>query len=278
MDRMGRYLPVMVLVGAALLVFGWNGASVAASGSPVRAWGGTHIRSLDAPAASGSADASAPALPRFQDRTLSNERTTTRWANAAYRGNIFSLPDTHSRHVGRLRWDTEDGFPEVYLLLRSHLDVQGREWVKLRVPGRPNGLIGWVRRQALDSFHVTHKRIVIDRRRLTMTVYANGHRRWSAPVGIGKRSTPTPAGNFWIRERFKVTDRRSPYAPYALGTSAYSSLSEWPGGGVVGIHGDWNQPRLIPGRPSHGCIRLHRPDATWLAHHAGPGTPLLIKR
>jgi hypothetical protein len=28
-----------------------------------------------------------------------------------------------------------------------------------------------------------------------------------------------------------------------------------PGGGVIGIHGT-NQPYLIPGWPSHGCIRV----------------------
>lgn len=35
----------------------------------------------------------------------------------------------------------------------------------------------------------------------------------------------------------------------------YSTLTDWPGGGVVGIHGT-DQPKLIPGRVSHGCVRL----------------------
>lgn len=270
---------MLVLAGAALSVLGAGGASAASSAGPIKSWESTQVRSLDAPARSSRpAGARAAAIPPAGPRRLSNERTTTRWANIAYRARIFSLPDKRSRRVGRLRWDTEDGFPEVYVLLRSYRDAAGQEWIELRVPTRPNGLIGWVRRQALGSFHLTHKRLVVDRRRLRMTFYYNGRRRWSAPVGIGKASTPTPPGRFWIRERFKIYDRRSPYAPYALGTSAYSRLSEWPGGGVVGIHGDWNKPRLIPGRPSHGCIRLHAPDVTWLAHHVGLGTPLLIKR
>ena len=49
------------------------------------------------------------------------------------------------------------------------------------------------------------------------------------------------------------------YGPWAFGTSAYSVLSDWPGGGVIGIHGT-NQPHLIPGRPSHGCVRVEIGD------------------
>jgi hypothetical protein len=178
--------------------------------------------------------------------------------------------------MGVLRWYTEDGFPEVYLLLRSHWDDQGVEWVQLRIPGRPNGRTGWVRRDALGPLHKSRSLLVIDRPRLHITLYRRGRRIWRAPVGIGKPSTPTPAGHFWVRERFKVLDPSSPYAPYALGTADYSTLTEWPGGGVVGIHGDWNQPWLIPGQPSHGCVRLHREDVAWLAHHIATGTPLRI--
>ena len=95
-------------------------------------------------------------------------------------------------------------------------------------------------------------------------------------MGIGAPISPTPPGHFWIRERFKVSDPSSPYAPYAFGTSDYSTLTDWPGGGVVGIHGDWQQPWLIPGRPSHGCIRLRDSDDAWLAHHVATGTPLRV--
>ena len=63
------------------------------------------------------------------------------------------------------------------------------------------------------------------------------------------------------------------YGPYAVGTSAYSALSDWPGGGVVGIHGT-DQPWLIPGRPSHGCIRMRNRDITFLVYRLPLGTPL----
>lgn len=207
---------------------------------------------------------------------LSNERTSTRSAKVVYVGVIRKKPSKTAHVIGRLRQVTEDGYPEVYLLLRSYTDMSGTEWTQIRVPGRPNGRVGWVARENLGAFHHTRWQIVVNRKTLRMTVFWNGKQRWRRPVGVGTPHTPTPAGRFWIREKIKVRDHASPYWPYALGTADYSTLSEWPGGGVVGIHGDWNLPQLIPGRPSHGCIRMHDADVGWLARHVPVGTPLRV--
>ena len=142
----------------------------------------------------------APAAPRG-DQRLSNERTLTRWANVADAATIHARPDPASRRVSRLRWRTEDGFPEVYLLLRRHWDGQGREWIQLRIPMRPNGRVGWVPANALGPLHSSRSLLVIDRGRLRISLYRDGRRVWSAPVGIGSPGTPTPSGHFWIRER-----------------------------------------------------------------------------
>ncbi|HSO99135.1 MAG TPA: L,D-transpeptidase [Solirubrobacteraceae bacterium] len=131
-----------------------------------------------------------------------------------------------------------------------------------------------MRRQDLDTFHLTHAQIVVNCTRLRMYLSEYGRVVWSAPVAVGKPSTPTASGHFWIRERFKIDDPRSGYWPYAFGTSDYSTLSDWPGGGVVGIHGPYHQPQGIPGRISHGCMRLRTADDAWLAHHIGLGTPI----
>jgi hypothetical protein len=209
---------------------------------------------------------------------LSNERTSTLSARVVYAGIIRKSPAKDSKAIGRLRQLTEDGYPEVYLALRAYTDMEGVEWTKIRIPGRPNGRVGWVRRDLLGTFKHTRWQIVVNRKTLRMTVLWNGKKRWRRPVGIGTPGTPTPAGRFWIREKIRVRDKASPYWPYALGTADYSTLSEWPGGGVVGIHGDWNQPALIPGRPSHGCIRMHDRDVAWLARHVPVGTPLRVLR
>jgi L,D-transpeptidase catalytic domain len=175
-----------------------------------------------------------------------------------------------------LHWDTEDGVPEVYLLLRAHWDAAGREWVRLRIPMRPNGSTGWVRRRDLGAVHLTHALITVDRARLRLFLSEHGRRVWSAPVAVGKASTPTPPGHFWIREKFRIENPSSGYGPYAMGTSDYSTLTDWPRGGVVGIHGPFHQPWEIPGRVSHGCVRLRVADDAWLGRHVALGTPVHI--
>ncbi|HEY8763118.1 MAG TPA: L,D-transpeptidase, partial [Solirubrobacteraceae bacterium] len=76
--------------------------------------------------------------------------------------------------------------------------------------------------------------------------------------------------------KFKTPDPGGLYGPVAFGSSDYSVLSDWPGGGVIGIHGT-NEPFLIPGRPSHGCIRVQNPAVAQLWRLMPIGTPLLIR-
>jgi lipoprotein-anchoring transpeptidase ErfK/SrfK len=207
---------------------------------------------------------------------LSNERTFTRWAYTNQIVWIRTQPSVGAKRIVRTNWYTPDGFPELYLALKESYDAQGHPWVRIRIPGRPNGRVGWVPRRALGTFHLTHELVVVNREKTRMFLFVKGRRVWSAPVGVGKRSTPTPAGHFWIRERFRVTTRNSGYYPFAFGTTDYSTLSNWPGGGVVGIHGPYYDPSGIPGHISHGCIRLEVKADAYLAHHVTLGVPVHV--
>jgi L,D-transpeptidase catalytic domain len=207
---------------------------------------------------------------------LSNERTHTRWAHAFERALARRRPSRDARAITRLHYDTEDGYPEVYLVLERYTDPNGKRWLKVRLPMRPNGRSGWVPRRALGKLHTVRTFLKIDRQRLRATLYRDGKRVWRAPVGVGKPGTETPGGNFWIRERLHVPSRGSLYGPLAFGTAAYSKLSEWPGGGVVGIHGT-NEPGLIPGRPSHGCVRVRNRAILRLGKLMPIGTPVRIR-
>lgn len=204
---------------------------------------------------------------------LSDEKLITRWSHAQSTAKIRQFPRRSGRTVARLRFETEDRLPEVYLALRARQDSAGRHWVQIRIPKRPNGRKGWVEHDMISSFNVVRTQLVVDRRKLRATLYKQGKKIWSARVGIGKRGTPTPRGQFWIRERLRGLG--GTYGPWAFGTSAYSNLSDWPGGGVVGIHGT-NQPGLIPGRPSHGCIRVRNDKIRQLARRMPIGTPVRI--
>ena len=229
--------------------------------------------------AAGRAETQAPAPtpaggPHY--RKLSDERTLSRWAYPNERARIRRSPSMRSKPLARMRWETEDGYPELYLALRSTKDADGREWVMIRVPMRPNGTVGWVPRLSLDKFHAVSTFLLVDRKRLRATLYRAGHRVFSAPVGVGKSGTPTPSGNFWIRERIRNLGGGGTYGPLAFGTADYSVLSDWPGGGVIGIHGT-NEPGLVPGRPSHGCIRMRNGDIVRLGRLMPVGTPLRIR-
>jgi hypothetical protein len=204
---------------------------------------------------------------------LSDEQTITRVATPHVQGAIRSRPKLGAHSVGRLHYLTEDGAMETYLALRSKVDSKQRAWIQIRLPGRPNGRTGWVRDTELNEFQVVQTALRINRTTLKATLYKRGKKIWSSPVGVGAPSTPTPAGHFWVRELLKGDG--GVYGPWAFGTSAYSRLSEWPGGGVIGIHGT-NEPQLIPGRPSHGCIRMPNAKILRLVKLMPIGTPVRI--
>ena len=224
----------------------------------------------------GAQQATDAATPKT--RVLSNERTgmLSYWTTPNDRGAIRRAPSTGAQRIARLRLETENRQPDVYLALKLHTDANRREWVQVRIPGRPNGRTGWVARDSLGPLHRNDRLLVIDRRRLRATLFKAGKRIWRAPIGVGKRSTPTPRGRYYIRERLKSFRGGTIYGPVAFGTSAYSRLSEWPRGGVIGIHGT-NEPGLIPGRPSNGCIRVRNRTILRLWRLARIGTPIHIR-
>ncbi len=218
----------------------------------------------------------APLRPAALTRErLSDERTFTRHANAVARGAVRARPSSRSASIARLRYQTEDGPLETYLALDRYVDTAHRAWIRVRLPGKPNGRTGWVRREDLGPLVTVRTLLRIDRGALQATLMERGRAVWSAPIAIGAPGTPTPAGHFWIRTRLEALDGDAAYGPWAFGTSAYSPLSDWPGGGVVGIHGT-DQPGLIPGRPSHGCIRVTNDKIRRLVKLMPIGTPVHV--
>ncbi len=210
---------------------------------------------------------------------LSNQRTVSRWAYPQSAAVVRAAPSTRARPVGKLRFLTPDGLgqAQIYMALRrERVPRTGVSWTEVSVPGRPNGVAGWVQTRMLGPMNLVYGELVVDRQTLRATLYNREHQAiWSAPVGLGRPSLPTPAGHFYVLEKLQAVGGPF-YGPYALATSAYApSLSEWPGGGVVGIHGT-DQPQLVPGYPSHGCVRLRNADITTLWHLIKIGTPIDI--
>jgi hypothetical protein len=205
--------------------------------------------------------------------TLSDELKITRWAHPAEVAPIYESPSIISRTVAKLRMETEDKYPEVYLVLKAEVDENGEPWLFLRIPGKPNGRTGWVFADVMNPLNVVRTQLTISRRSKRAILRNNGRVVWQAPVGVGKASTPTPTGDFWIREL--LPGGGGAYGPWAFGTSAYSSIADWHGAPVVGIHGT-NHPELVPGTPSHGCVRVRNNKINQLKRLMKIGTPVKI--
>lgn len=218
-----------------------------------------------------AADLAHPGLPG----RLSDERTITRWATALTPSPIRKSPAASAHAVARLRYYTEDRLPEIYVGLEQKQGADGKTWVRVRVPRRPNGTTGWVPRTALNDWHVATTFLAVDRKARSATLYRGDRKLWHSRVGVGKSGTPTPKGRFYVRERIPNLAGSPVYGPIAFGTSAYSRLSDWPGGGVIGIHGT-DEPRLIPGAVSHGCVRVPNRAIRRLARLLTVGTPVRI--
>jgi len=204
-----------------------------------------------------------------------------RWAHPEYRAGVYRSPSPWSKRISRLHWYTEDGFLEVYRISSSvRRGRDGKSWIQIQVPRRPRALRGWVRREAVGLIKVSPYQLHVSRSshiaRLYKKKYGRWFRVWKAKIAVGKPLTPTPRGIFWVRERIRNFHSSGLYGPWSFGTSAYSVLSDWPGGGVVGLHGT-NQPWLLGGSVSHGCIRLSNASARSLARRLGVGTPVVIR-
>ena len=98
----------------------------------------------------------------------------------------------------------------------------------------------------------------------------------------GGRALSRSARGAWRRRSGSSTSSRAScrarypiLGAFAFETSGYSKLSDWPGGGVVGVHGT-NTPWLIGQAVSHGCVRLRNSDILALRKLVRVGTPVKI--
>jgi hypothetical protein len=209
-------------------------------------------------------------------RLLSASPAEALWAPVRRATAVRREPAATAPPVGHLSTRTPEDTTNIVSVLGRKEDAGGRLWVHIRLPVLPNGTTGWIPREALGGYGVARTHLVVDLRRLTATLFRDRRPIFHAPVGVGKPASPTPKGEFYIRDQ--LTSYASPfYGPLAFGTSARSStLTDWPAGGFIGIHGT-NEPQLLPGRVSHGCIRLRNPDILRLARLMPVGTPLTIR-
>jgi lipoprotein-anchoring transpeptidase ErfK/SrfK len=156
--------------------------------------------------------------------------------------------------------------------------LAGVQMVRVMLPGRPNGLKGWIARQATVAT-TTSWHLVVKTRSRRVLVYRYGRRVRTLRAIVGKPSTPTPHGRFFVEESIRMLPG-SAGAPFALALSARSNvLREFDGGpGQIAIHGVGNLGGTPGTAVSHGCVRLANRNIRWLAARIFPGVPVDITR
>jgi hypothetical protein len=244
----------------------------------IRGKAATSERAARAPIADAFAGLPRPPRPAFtvgRPALLDRRESRARFAPVLRRVDARTEPNAEAPPVATVTERTEEGTTNILLVL-SEARRQGAAWVHVRLPVLPNNRTGWVPRSALGGYRFVDTHLTVDLNRFTVTLLRDGRPVFRASVGIGRSAWPTPKGDFYIRNR--LSGFGDPfYGPIAFGTSARSAvLTDWPGGGFVGIHGT-NEPELIPGRISHGCIRLRNDDIVRLARLMPVGTPLTIR-
>jgi lipoprotein-anchoring transpeptidase ErfK/SrfK len=160
-------------------------------------------------------------------------------------------------------------------VLKHHIS-HGERWLEVRLPGRPNNRVGWIK-QRLTRQSATAWQLVVDlsERRLTVLSHGSAVKVFSAVVGSPQ--TPTPRGHFFIEESI-LLPAQEVGAPYALALSARSYvLQEFAGGpGQIAVHGVAHVGGTMGTAASHGCVRLTTKAIVWLGERMGPGVPVTI--
>jgi lipoprotein-anchoring transpeptidase ErfK/SrfK len=152
------------------------------------------------------------------------------------------------------------------------------DWLKVRLPSRPNGQEAWVRTTDV-TLTETPYRIVINLGARRLHLLRLGHEILDAPAGVGTATDPTPTGEYFVALFEKAPS--AGYGPFVMVTSDHSNtITDWEqsGDAVIAIHGPLGASAEIGTHGaaiSHGCVRLQNTDLAQL-RPVPAGTPITI--
>jgi len=150
-----------------------------------------------------------------------------------------------------------------------------QDWLRVSVPVRPNGTVGWVR--GGDVSTATYRaRIIVDLYRGRLEAWEDGALVAQGAIASGAEETPTPPGGVFVTEIQEHTHPATGDTTWLIGTSAYSKALD------PTAEGDPAVAILAVGDASHlsqaislGCIRIH-PDVLERLALLPLGTPVQI--
>ena len=208
-------------------------------------------------------------------QALSHPGFASTWAYLETPTNAYASPSRHARVLGYLGLTTQDGASEL-LFEQQRVLIHGAWWVQVRLPLRPAGQIGWVPEHTLGAPQTVHTYLVVSTERTTLTLYKNGKVIFLTRAGTGKPSTPTPHGQFYIRDRLDGFPAGSEYGHRVRRLGAVQRRDRL---ARRRCDRDPRHERAVAdsGHPSNGCIRLPNWEIVKLAKLLPIGTPLTIE-
>jgi hypothetical protein len=167
-------------------------------------------------------------------------------------------------------------------VLEQTTDAHGHKWLRVRLPGRVFDRktpppTGWI--TATDTqLSSTTWHLIVDIPTRRVLAYRDGRLVRAFKVIVGKPSTPTPRGEYFIEEAMRLPARHLE-APGALATSARSHVFKAFMGGLpqIALHGVANIGGRMGTAVSNGCIRMTSSAIGWLREHIRAGVPLTIR-
>ncbi len=223
------------------------------------------------------ASGSLTAIPAAAASAHGPVRATQQLAEIVYQHQAYRYPRTSAPRVALVPSRTRITGERTTLPVIGQANGSAHtQWLRVMLPGRPNGSTGWIERGGTNEL-ITSWHIVVSTASRRVRVYLHG-RLWRAfDAVVGKASTPTPTGNFFVQETI-VMPASLPGGPFALALSARSNVfTQFDGGpGQIAIHGRDLLGGTLGQAESHGCVRLATEAITWLAARIGPGVPVTI--
>jgi len=205
-------------------------------------------------------------------------RATQQLVVLLYQHNAYQAPRAGARTIATIPAHRPiTGEQTTLPVVRQTSTGRGIRWLKVMLPGRPNSSTGWIHgggtRDLVTSWH-----IIVSRTARRVWVYFHGRLSRSFSAVVGKPSTPTPSGTFFVEETVTMPPSM-PGGPFALALSARSDvLQQFDGGpGQIAIHGRDGLGGDLGQAESHGCMRLGTAAIDWLAARIGPGVPVDIR-
>ena len=184
-------------------------------------------------------------------------------------------PATNASKIKVMTYFRPDYRVQEILAVGKRTGSDGQPWYHISVPMRPNGTLGWIPAADVALAPTTSKIIVnVGRQDDRRLLPRQARRAWKGRRGSARHGDAARS----LLRRGDV-QARATIRSLASGRSRrarYSKLTEWPGGGVVGIHGT-NSPSLLGQAVSHGCVRVSNATAAKLKRYAPVGTPIRIK-